>query len=81
MHGSQDKDLATATLALNMYRHLVRRLLVPHSGYECQEADGEFMLAFSAPMQAVLFCLQVHLWALLPCQLTLYACHSHCQPE
>lgn len=34
------------------------------AGYECQEADGDFMLVFENPVQAVNFCLQV--WTLLP---------------
>ncbi len=29
------------------------------AGYECQEADGDFMLVFASPVQAVNFCLQV----------------------
>ena len=45
--------------ALSMYREQVRRNLAKMQGYECQEADGEFMLAFSLPLQAVSFCLMV----------------------
>ena len=29
------------------------------AGYECQEADGDFMLVFANPVEAVNFCLQV----------------------
>ena len=42
-----------------MYRDQVRRGLSKFGGYECQEAEGEFMLAFPLLMQAVDFCLMV----------------------
>ena len=47
-----------------MFRYKVRRALRDQQGYECQEADGDFMLAFSSPCDAVRFCLLVCL--LLP---------------
>ncbi len=45
------------------------------TGYECQEADGDFMLVFEGPVQAVNFCVQVSphthtvssIWLLLLC--------------
>ncbi|KAK9818038.1 hypothetical protein WJX72_006076 [[Myrmecia] bisecta] len=45
--------------ALTLYRDCVRRLLRSKNGYECQEAEGSFMLAFGRPMDAVQFCLLV----------------------
>ncbi len=31
----------------------------PAAGYECQEADGDFMLVFETPVNALNFCLAV----------------------
>ena len=42
-----------------MYQDYIRRWLLKMSGYECQQADGEFMLAFASPVNAVQFCLVV----------------------
>ena len=55
----QEQNVAAAEQALGIYREYVRRCLAQRGGYECQEADGEFMLAFAFPMQAVQFCLSV----------------------
>lgn len=55
----QEKDPLAAGLALSLYRHHVRQVLAAQHGYECQEAEGEFMLAFATPLTAVQFCLQV----------------------
>ncbi|KAK9861409.1 hypothetical protein WJX84_009398 [Apatococcus fuscideae] len=43
---------------LTAYRACIRQLLALRNGYECQEADGDFMLVFENPVQAVNFCLQ-----------------------
>ena len=48
-----------------MFRYKVRRALRDQQGYECQEADADFMLAFTSPADAVRFCLSV--MPLLPC--------------
>ena len=55
----QESNLAAAEHALFMYRDRVRQCLSQFSGYECQVTEGEFMMAFSEPTQAVLFCLTV----------------------
>ena len=55
----QEYDLIATEHALSMYHEKVRQCLGRRGGYECQEADGEFMLAFPLPMQAVQFCLEV----------------------
>ncbi len=69
----QASDLAATEEALVMFRYKVRRALRDQQGYECQEADGDFMLAFSSPCDAARFCLAVHL---LP---DLHACSDmHC---
>ncbi|KAL0031937.1 hypothetical protein WJX79_006910 [Trebouxia sp. C0005] len=52
-------DLAATEEALVMFRYKVRRALRDQQGYECQEADGDFMLAFSSPCDAARFCLSV----------------------
>ncbi|DBA75610.1 TPA: hypothetical protein ACH3X2_009160 [Trebouxia sp. C0005] len=44
---------------MTLYRDVIRRLLRSTEGYECQEAEGNFMLVFHSPMRAVQFCLQV----------------------
>ena len=48
-----------ANSALLIYLACVRKLLRRFGGYECQEADGSFMLAFKHPTDAILFCLMV----------------------
>ena len=53
--------MAATEEALVMFRYKVRRALRDQLGYECQEADGAFMLAFSSPADAVRFCLLVRL--------------------
>ena len=55
----QEYNLTAAELALMLYQDYVRRWLLKMSGYECQQADGEFMLAFASPVNAVQFCLLV----------------------
>ena len=55
----QASDLAAAEEALVMFRYKVRRALRDQQGYECQEADGDFMLAFNTPCDAARFCLSV----------------------
>ena len=52
-------DSTAAEGALASYREVVRRCLIRSEGYECQEMDGDFMLAWSSPLNAVLFCLKV----------------------
>ena len=59
----QEVNVAAKTAALALYLSCVRRLLRPFLGYECQEANGDFMLAFAKPLDAVYFCLAV--WAYL----------------
>ena len=55
----QDKNVDAANSALLIYLACVRKLLRRFGGYECQEADGSFMLAFKNPTDAILFCLMV----------------------
>ena len=50
---------------MTLYKDVVRRLLITTEGYECQEAEGNFMLVFHKPMKAVQFCLLVRPAALL----------------
>lgn len=54
-------------MALMLYQDYVRRWLLKLSGYECQQADGEFMLAFDVPINAVKFCLAVCLSFMTVC--------------
>lgn len=53
-----ESDVA-AEHAMTLYRDVIRRLLRTTQGYECQEAEGNFMLAFHKPITAVQFCLLV----------------------
>lgn len=55
----QTSDLAASEEALVMFRYKVRRALREQQGYECQETDGDFMLAFGSSADAVRFCLTV----------------------
>lgn len=55
----QEKDHDAANSALLIYQSCVRKLLRRYNGYECQEADGSFMLVFRLATDAALFCLMV----------------------
>lgn len=48
-----------AELALELYSDAVRWLLLVGGGYECQEAEGTFMVAFSSADVAIEWCLMV----------------------
>lgn len=56
---AQEANSTATDLALLLYKDYVRRWLLKLHGYECQEAEGEFMLAFFNPIPAIQFCLQV----------------------
>ena len=56
---AQEADPAATDLALLLYKDYVRRWLLRTHGYECQEDNGVFMLAFSSALPAVQFCLLV----------------------
>ena len=55
----QEANSAATDLALLLYKDYVRRWLLKLHGYECQEAEGNFMLAFFSPIPAIKFCIQV----------------------
>ena len=59
LQSAQAANAVATEAALGHLRDCARLLLGKHSGYECQEADGEFMLAFHDSWQACLFCLRV----------------------
>jgi hypothetical protein len=40
---------------------LVRRFLTDHDGYECQEDNGSFMIAFRSPRSACLWAIATHI--------------------
>lgn len=52
---------AVAELALNLYRECLRKVLTQRGGYECQETEGSFMLAFYNCTDAAQFCVLVSL--------------------
>eukprot|EP00891_Asterochloris_glomerata_P005056 jgi/Astpho2/5056/fgenesh1_pg.00071_%23_35_t len=52
-------DEAVLQKILVLYRDVVRRVLQHTAGYEAQESEGTFMLAFPRPMKAIQFCLLV----------------------
>ena len=58
-HLIQAQSNVAAEHAMTLYKDVIRRLLRTTEGYECQEADGNFMLVFHKPMKAVQFCLLV----------------------
>lgn len=45
--------------ALMVYNDCIRRTLVYFSGYECQEQEGAFMIAFSEPQLAMEWAMMV----------------------
>ena len=55
----QALDEAVLQKILVLYRDVVRRVLRHTAGYEAQESEGTFMLAFPRPMKAIQFCLLV----------------------
>ena len=59
------QENAASSVAVALYLSCVRRLLKKTGGYECQEGDSTFMLAFERPLEAVQFCLLVSLSLLL----------------
>lgn len=59
LHVLQAQGDVAAEHAMTLYRDVIRRLLRTTDGYECQEAEGSFMLAFHKPTKAVQFCLLV----------------------
>ena len=72
----QATDLGATEEALVMFRYKVRRALRDQQGYECQEAAGDFMLAFTSPAEAVRFCLSVCLcWPFGKPSASLLLCH------
>ena len=54
-------DRDTADLACQLYSDTVRWLLLAAGGYECQEGEGTFMVAFTAADAALEWCLMVQL--------------------
>ena len=57
----RESNQAMAELALNLYRECLRKVLTQRGGYECQETEGSFMLAFYNCTDAVQFCVLVSL--------------------
>ena len=55
----RESNQAMAELALNLYRECLRKVLTQRGGYECQETEGSFMLAFYNCTDAVQFCVLV----------------------
>jgi len=53
------QEFPAKATAIALYLSAVRRLLKKTKGYECQEADCTFMLAFDGPADAAHFCLLV----------------------
>ena len=47
------KSKNAAAKILGMYCDCVRQTLLACDGYECQEKDGEFMIAFREAMHAL----------------------------
>ena len=50
---------AAANLMLEMYNTTVRKSLLAVGGYECQELDGAFMIAFNDASDAMEWCLML----------------------
>lgn len=57
----RESNQAMSELALNLYRECLRKVLTQRGGYECQETEGSFMLAFYNCTDAVQFCVLVSL--------------------
>ena len=50
---------ATSNLMLEMYNDIVRTSLLVVGGYECQELDGAYMIAFNDAGDAMEWCLML----------------------
>ena len=79
----QNTNHQASETALNSFRDVVRRWAAAMHGYECQEADGEYMLAFHCGMHAINFCLSVRMTFCLVCPVMKHhhahdSCSSHC---
>lgn len=55
----QENDKLAAEEALTIYNDCVRRTLSATGGYECQEQEGNYMISFATPDNAVEWCLLV----------------------
>jgi hypothetical protein len=54
-----DVNRQAAETALELYSDCMRWLLLVGGGYECQESEGTFMMAFSGAGVAIEWCLMV----------------------
>ena len=64
---------------LTTFRDKLHNWLAQTSGYECQEVEGDCMLAFADAVQAIIFCLLVCSSTPVACTVTLglgLSCHS-----
>ncbi|KAG2502119.1 hypothetical protein HYH03_000611 [Edaphochlamys debaryana] len=77
-----NRDLSLDVMA--SYNDCVRRSLLACNGYECQEQEGNYMIAFAQPAEALEWCLMVQelmmevAWS-AP-MLALPSCHEELQP-
>lgn len=55
----QENDKLAAEEALTIYNDCIRRTLSATGGYECQEQEGNYMISFPTPDDAVEWCLLV----------------------
>ena len=53
------QEQSAGAVAVALYLSVVRRLLKRSRGYECQEGNCTFMLAFESIMEATQFCIAV----------------------
>ena len=60
----QAANSAAVTTVLGTFRDTLQHWLTQTSGYECQEVEGDCMLAFADAVQAVIFCLLVGMHSL-----------------
>ena len=65
-------DQQLASVALGQFKSCVRTTLLLCDGYECQETDGAFVVAFNSPRAALEWALTLQL-ALLRCAVHLFA--------
>ena len=74
------QENAASSVAIALYLSCVRRLLKKTGGYECQEGDSTFMLAFERPLEAVQFCLLVSLSLPMAVVRPVHSACAQCSP-
>eukprot|EP00899_Mesostigma_viride_P020129 jgi/Mesvir1/28117/Mv04697-RA.1 len=62
--GPRHKAIAGYSASVQLLSRFTREVLYKHHGYECEEKDGNFLLAFGGPLDAALFTQELQVGAM-----------------